>query len=255
MAQGGLWVWVCPTDTPGVTPTREKGLGQQGRRWAGGCRPAGTFGGTGPRSDTADPEAPGEGWGDSSPPASHGSSQRGGGGSVQLLHGPQASAALGPPPGTRRMLAGGVLHVPQGPPSHFPVHPQKEGWMPPPPLMGQQERRFPRGTTGASPRPRDTAKTPLPGTLPPRTPPPLPHGRASGWAGPPHPVPPGSTAAQPGPGSPQATGTERGRGGGSRPRSPLGVPRSPVRAETTLPRCAGGAAPPCRPHGGRHSPV
>lgn len=171
-----------------------------------------------------------------------------------MLHGPQASAALGPPPGTRRMLAGGVLHVPQGPPSHFPVHPQKEGWMPPPPLMGQQERRFPRGTTGASPRPRDTAKTPLPGTLPPRTPPPLPHGRASGWAGPPHPVPPGSTAAQPGPGSPQATGTERGRGGGADPAPPLASlgrrsgPRRPspgVRGEQPRPAgpMAGGTHP------------
>lgn len=171
-----------------------------------------------------------------------------------MLHGPQASAALGPPPGTRRMLAGGVLHVPQGPPSHFPVHPQKEGWMPPPPLMGQQERRFPRGTTGASPRPRDTAKTPLPGTLPPRThPPPTP--RAGEWVGrTPPPGSPGEHRGSAGPGVPTGYRDGAGEGGGADPAPPLASlgrrsgPRRPspgVRGEQPRPAgpMAGGTHP------------
>lgn len=172
-----------------------------------------------------------------------------------MLHGPQASAALGPPPGTRRMLAGGVLHVPQGPPSHFPVHPQKEGWMPPPPLMGQQERRFPRGTTGASPRPRDTAKTPLPGTLPPRThPPPYPTGGRVGGPDPPTRFPRGAPRLSRARGPHRLPGRSGGGGGGAGSAPPLASlgrrsgPRRPspgVRGEQPRPAgpMAGGTHP------------
>lgn len=160
-----------------------------------------------------------------------------------MLHGPQASAALGPPPGTRRMLAGGVLHVPQGPPSHFPVHPQKEGWMPPPPLMGQQERRFPRGTTGASPRPRDTAKTPLPGTLPPRTPPP-PTPRAGEWVGrTPPPGSPGEHRGSAGPGVPTGYRDGAGEGGGEQTPLPPWRPSVAGPGRDDPPPVCGGSSP------------
>lgn len=193
---------------------------------------------------------------------SHGSTQRG------------SSGLPWDPPGTHRVLAAERGGVPACPPGPLPGAPPKKeldaGGHTHPPLIDGST-----GTTGASPRPRGTDRTPLfparaqpdphpaaQHTPPARLKPSCPPGRTGTPPRFPRGAPRPSRAAHTGRarGPPQATGAggvwSAGGCGGveGRTQSPIASLRGRAGPRRPSPG-TGGAAPPCRPRGGRHSPV